>query len=190
MNASLPLPIRTARLTLRDFVPSDLTSVLAYTSDPLVTRFMYCSPMSLSQTHEFLLQVIGAQRQRPRASWELAVVRSSDQALLGACDISLDEHGDGDLGYILARFAWGHGYASEAAAAIVRHGFNVLRLPRIFGLCHVAHRASARVLEKAGLRRESLIERCKTVKGEQWDMLVYSRTRETWDERASGRVRQ
>ena len=174
------LPIRTERLVLRDLLPSDLEALHACTSDPGVTHFMYYAPMSLSQTEQYLREMIAAQLLRPRRAWELAIVRSADGVVLGACDITLNEPGAGDLGYLLARFAWGYGYATEAACAMVREGFETLGLERIDGLCHIEHLASAHVLEKAGLLHERLLRSYKTVKGEPWDMLLYSRTRDAW----------
>jgi RimJ/RimL family protein N-acetyltransferase len=180
MSPRLRLPIRTERLVLRDLLSSDLEALHACTSDPDVTRFMYYSPMSLTQTEEYLHDMIAAQLLRPRKAWELAIVRAADGVLLGACDITLHERGAGDLGYLLARFAWGYGYATEAARAMVREGFETLGLKRIDALCHIEHLASAHVLEKAGLLQERLLRSHKIVKGEPWDMLLYSRTRDAW----------
>jgi len=51
----------------------------------------------------------------------------------------------------------GLGYATEAARGLVRAGFEQLGVARIFATCDVANRASARVLEKAGLRRDEFV---------------------------------
>jgi [ribosomal protein S5]-alanine N-acetyltransferase len=180
MSAWLCLPVQTARLMLRDFVAADLPALHACTSDPAVTRYMYYAPMTEAQTREYLLELLASQMQRPRMRWDLAVVRTGDGEVLGACDITCDERGGGDVGYILARSAWGQGYASEAARAMVGQGFEALGLKRIDGMCHADHGASARVLEKAGLRRHSLHPKLRAVKGESWDMLLYSRSRDSW----------
>jgi RimJ/RimL family protein N-acetyltransferase len=186
MSPRLRLPIRTERLVLRDLVPSDLEALYACTSDPDVTRFMYYAPMSLTQTEEYLAEMIAAQLLWPRRAWELAIVRARDGVFLGACDLMRHPHvgaqdsGAADLGYLLARFAWGYGYATEAARAVVRQGFETLGLERIDALCHSGHLASAHVLEKAGLLHERLLRSHKIVKGEPWDMLLYSRTRDSW----------
>lgn len=182
MSAAIPLPIRTERLLLRDLALQDLRALFACTSDPDVTRFMYYAPMSLAETEDYLQQLIATQHERPRSSWHLAVVRASDQRVLGVCDVTCDTKGHADLGYMLAPFAWGQGYASEAACAMVRHAFETLGLERIAGLCHTAHQASAHVLEKAGLVLETVVRDCKTLKGEQWDMLLYGRSRASWSQ--------
>jgi ribosomal-protein-alanine N-acetyltransferase len=56
-----------------------------------------------------------------------------------------------EVGYRLAPDAWGRGYATEGARALVRYGFDQLGLDRIIGLTHPDNAASQRVLQKAGL---------------------------------------
>jgi RimJ/RimL family protein N-acetyltransferase len=58
-----------------------------------------------------------------------------------------------EIGWRLVQTAWGHGYASEAAAPIVRHGFETAGLDRIIAEIHPEHVRSHRVAEKLGLRR-------------------------------------
>jgi RimJ/RimL family protein N-acetyltransferase len=55
-----------------------------------------------------------------------------------------------EVGYRLARPFWGKGYATEATAALVRYGFETLRLPAICGIAEVRNVASNRVLAKVG----------------------------------------
>ena len=57
-----------------------------------------------------------------------------------------------EVGYRLRPQAWGRGYATEGARALVRYGFDTLGLYRIIGLTHPDNVASQRVLQKAGLR--------------------------------------
>ncbi len=63
-----------------------------------------------------------------------------------------DQTLDIELGYRLLPGAWGRGYATEGARAVVRYGFVDLGLFRIIGLTHPGNLASHRVLQKAGLR--------------------------------------
>jgi hypothetical protein len=58
-----------------------------------------------------------------------------------------------EIGWRLVQAAWGQGYASEAAAAIVRHGFETTGLDRVIAEIHPEHVRSQRVAEKLGLRR-------------------------------------
>ena len=59
---------------------------------------------------------------------------------------------DVEVGYRLLPPAWGQGFATEGARALLRHGFDTLGLYRIIGLTHPDNGASQRVLQKAGLR--------------------------------------
>jgi RimJ/RimL family protein N-acetyltransferase len=63
------------------------------------------------------------------------------------------------FGYCLARDAWGHGFATEAATAFVDFVLNNPAYWRIQAFCDVENRASARVLEKAGLKLEGTLRR-------------------------------
>ena len=56
------------------------------------------------------------------------------------------------MGYLLSRRVWGRGYATEAARAAVRYGFEVAGLQAIIGLVHPENAASIRVLEKCGMK--------------------------------------
>ncbi len=57
------------------------------------------------------------------------------------------------IGYGLAKSAWGRGYATEMASALMRYAFEDLKLPRIAGMASLPNVASQRVLEKIGLER-------------------------------------
>lgn len=82
-------------------------------------------------------------------------------------------------GYVLARDAWGYGYATEALDAMVTVA-RELGVRRLYALCHLDNLASAHVLEKCGFIRESLLERHTEFpnldSGRAEDCLCYSRT--------------
>lgn len=184
MFRRLTLPIRTQRLLLRDFVVADFGAIHAYSSDPEVTRFMFFGPRDEADSQDYLQGMLESQAREPRFVWELAVVRCSDDRLIGACDLTLEDEREGDLGYILARHAWGEGYATEAARAMVDAGFRQLGLERIFATCDVGNVASAHVLEKVGLRREALLKNHKQAKGRWWDSYLYGIAQSEWQQTA------
>src|SRR5262249_7828135 len=115
---------------------------------------MFYEPRDEAETRAYLQEMHQSQNADPRPGFERAIVRRDDGRLIGACDLTLAAKREADLGYILARHAWGSGYATEAARALVDAGFSELRLTRIFATCDVANHASARVLERVGLRRQ------------------------------------
>src|SRR5205085_2661675 len=76
--------------------------------------------------------------------------------------------------YVLARDVWGHGYAAEAGRAVLGFGFEELRLHRIFVDIDPRNRASLRVAEKLGLRREGHFVETAWVKGQWTDCVVFA----------------
>jgi RimJ/RimL family protein N-acetyltransferase len=142
----------TERLALREFRPSDVATLHRLDSDPRVMRY------------------IGDGSTRSRAAVDAAVRRSmkyygtypglgvwpaEDRASGGFigwfCLKYVPDTVEIEVGYRLAPDAWGRGYATEGALALVRYGLDELGLLRIIGLTHPDNAASQRVLLKAGL---------------------------------------
>jgi RimJ/RimL family protein N-acetyltransferase len=177
---AISLPLRTARLTLRDFVPTDFDAIHSYASDPEVTRYMFYEPRTAADTHAYLERMLASQREEPRMIWELGAVETVHDRLVGACDLTLVNTQEADLGFIFWREVWGMGYATEAARALVRAGFQQFGLIRIFATCDIANHASSRVLKRAGLQREATLENHKYAKGRWWTSFLYSVRRAQW----------
>jgi len=78
------------------------------------------------------------------------------------------------LGYCYDRAAWGRGYATEAASEILDFGFDVLLLHRVWAGCDPENVASARVLEKLGMRLEGHLRESERIRGAYRDTLVYA----------------
>src|SRR5713226_6043027 len=179
-TVSLRLPIRTVRLFLRDLELHDLDAIHAYASDPEVTRYMFYGPRTEADTRDYLDRRIASQREVPRMVWELGVLLAGDRRLVGTCDLALEKPDEGDLGFIFSPDVWGRGYATEAARAMVRAGFEQLGLTRIVATCNVSNTASAHVLEKAGLQREATLEDHRFAKGVWWTSFMYAIPRDRW----------
>jgi ribosomal-protein-alanine N-acetyltransferase len=176
----LDLPIVTERLVLRDFVEQDYDAVHAFAADSDVTLHMFHGPRTPADTRDYLERTIAAQAARPRLIWELGVVHRASGAVIGACDLTVDNGGEADLGYIFRRDMWGCGYATEAVQALIDAGFAQMRLTWIYALCEAGHAASARVLEKAGLEHVRTVERHREARGRWWDMELFGIRRADW----------
>jgi len=177
--------LATERLLLRDFVEDDWQAVHEYAVDPEVVRFMDWGPNTEQQTKDFVARTIGHRHEEPRRAFELAVVLKDSNRLIGGCGlrISRPEHHCGDFGYTFHRQFWGHGYATEASREIVRFGFDVCSLHRIFATCDAQNAGSAHVLEKLGMRRESHFLHDKWQR-EQWrDSFLYAILVDEWKAR-------
>ena len=147
MNA--PSRIDTARLLLTPPQAADAAELFErYASDEDVVRFVgWPRHRSLADTMAFLTFSAAEWASRPAGPY---VIRSrTDGRLLGGTGLSFDGPGEAMTGYVLAQDAWGQGYASEALAAMVALAAQ-LGVRRLYALCHPAHLASRRVLEKCG----------------------------------------
>jgi RimJ/RimL family protein N-acetyltransferase len=156
--------IETPRLLLRPPRALDLCEFVALGADPEVMRYIGTGatqrPDEAARWLEGMLRE-GASEASGIPGWMVATTRQTGAwvglAVLKRMGPRHEEAiGEGPLvevGYRLSRLHWGHGYATEAAAALVRYGFLVLNLPAVAGIADVRNGASNRALEKAGLVR-------------------------------------
>jgi HAD superfamily hydrolase (TIGR01509 family) len=140
-----------ARFWLREIVPADAEEFFALNSDPEVVRYTGDGPFaSLEAARGFLLGYADYARFK-MGRW--AVIDKASGENLGWCGLKTLETGEVDLGYRLHRRHWGQGVATETSRAALDYGFRVLGLREIIAQVVPANVASARVLEKLGLRR-------------------------------------
>lgn len=173
-----PERIETARLLIRRPRAGDAKAILErYAGDPEVTRYVgWPAHRSISSTRAFLA-VSDAEWSRWPAGPYLVESRS-DGALLGGTGLGFETPFRASTGYIFARDAWGHGYATEALQAMVTIAPG-LGIRRLYALCHADHRASARVLEKCDFTREGTLRQYAAFpnlgSGAICDVLCYAR---------------
>jgi RimJ/RimL family protein N-acetyltransferase len=168
------MELRTVRLILREFRLDDEVAVHHYASDEEVTRYTTWGPNSPAETAAYLSEVARKAAREPRTSFTLAVTTLDDE-LIGVANLTIaDAESTGELGYVLARESWEHGYATEVARRLIVFGFDELGLRRITATCHPDNLASARVLEKAGLHFEGTIRDHLRVRGEwrEWRLFA------------------
>lgn len=86
-----------------------------------------------------------------------AVIENASGAFIGDCGITIqdiDGKEEYEVGYRIVKSRWGRGYAHEAAAAMVKYGFEVLALNRLCSYMASDHVQSRRVAEKLGMTLE------------------------------------
>jgi ribosomal-protein-alanine N-acetyltransferase len=146
--------VQTARLRLRPFTPADLDALAAIYGDPDVMRYMRTGHPAPRERVQFVIDYyIRYWQEHPFGLW--AVERQADGALIGQCGLfHLDGTPEVEVAYLLAKAAWGRGFATEAAAAGLRYGFETADLDRIVAVVRPQNIASQRVLAKIGLHYE------------------------------------
>ncbi len=172
---------RTERLLLREFAEDDWPALHAVESHPEVARYQSFDARTDDESRAYVLGALADAASVPRRTWDLAVILAADDRLIGRCGLGLDEdRAQAMLWYTLHPSAWGRGYATEAARAMVAFGFRDLRLHRIWADCDPANAASWRVLEKLGMRREGHLRENAFVKGAWADSLIYAVLAREW----------
>lgn len=178
-----PMRLETERLILRDFVRDDWRRVLDYQSDPLYLRYNEWTERTPEAVQQFVGWFLDHQRQKPRVKFQLAITLKSGGRLIGNCGIRMEraEAVEADIGYELDPAYWNHGYATEAARAIVDFGFRRLGVHRIWAACVADNTGSAHVLEKLGMKLEGRSRENKYYKGRWWDSLYYAILVPEWE---------
>lgn len=174
--------LTTQRLVLREFEPDDWEALHAVESRPEVARYQSFEPRTPDESRLYVLEANQAAAEDPRLTYDLAAVLADDGRIIGRCGLGIgdEEPREAMLWYTLHPDAWGRGYATEAARAMVNFGFRGLGLHRIWADCDPANVASWRVLEKLGMRREGHLRENAWVKGEWVDSLIYAILEREW----------
>ncbi|UVI30690.1 GNAT family N-acetyltransferase [Paenibacillus spongiae] len=146
--------VETERLILREFTHGDAAAVHEYASDPAVVRHMSWGPNTEEETLDYIHHMMETQSRKPRVEFEMAVILKETQALIGGTGIFVHSPGQGEIGYCYYPLYWGRGYAAEAAAALLRFGFQELGFHRIFATCRPDNAGSTRVMQKLGMKYE------------------------------------
>ena len=160
------ITLQTERLLLRPLGPGDRDTTHAYAGDRGNARYMLHLPNdTLEETVAFLAMVSADWAKEAPENYEFAI--TLDGRHIGAISVTRYEGGaDWELGWILHRDYWGHGYATEAAAAIRDFAFQQLGVQKLVAHCDARNRGSFRVMERIGMTLES-DDGVRTNRGEQ-----------------------
>lgn len=138
--------IVTDRLLLRHITLADAPAVFAWTSDPAVNRFMsYPLHKDIDMTRQWIKSIAGE-------AFEFGFYRRDTGLLIGTGGVGKNREGEHELGYNLRRDAWGQGFATEAARAMLAWAYRLHGI-RDFSARHaLANRASEKVIRKCGFQ--------------------------------------
>ena len=175
--------IETKRLALRPFGREDLDVVLGLYGDEEVMRYMPYPVMDREAAQDLLDTFAAGWEAEPQVHYEMAVVCTETGEKIGRAEITRDYAGESAMiGWMLIPGAWGKGYATEIAEALIGFCFGELKLRRVYALCHPDNTASWKVMEKCGMRREAhYVRKCRYDKadGVRWeDELEYALLRD------------
>lgn len=156
--------LRTPRLLLRRFRLDDAPAFHAAMSDPEVMRFWSTAPhVDLAETEGWIAKTIAA----TEAGDADEFIVEHQSAVIGKVGLWRDD----EVGFLMMREAWGHGFAAEAARALIARGF-ASGLQRITAEAHPDNERSLGLLSRLGFRRTGYAERTFCVDG-VWSDSVY-----------------
>jgi ribosomal-protein-alanine N-acetyltransferase len=164
--------LRTERLLLRPWRFSDLEDAFANASDPEWARYLWRVPQPYTHrdAEEFIARAVAD-------GWNgqaLFAVEFEGHAVGGVRLGIVDSAGmTGSIGYNVSPLHWGKGIATEAVDAVLRYGFETLKLQRIFATADARNLASIRIMQKVGMRHEGTLRRHRYYRGEHADEVHY-----------------
>jgi RimJ/RimL family protein N-acetyltransferase len=176
-------PIQTPRLLLRPIALSDVDALVAYRSIPEVCRYVPFEPMTRADVEARIAgRWANHSLDDEGQTLTLAVVRRDTGELIG--DVILmwhsREHLGGEIGYVFSPAAAGHGYATEAAHALLHLAFDELGLRRVIARLDARNTGSARVAARVGMRQEAHLVQNEWFKGEWGDELDFAILASEW----------
>jgi RimJ/RimL family protein N-acetyltransferase len=176
--------LETERLLLRPLKLDDaaILAKLAGRREIADTTLAIPHPYSQDQARKWIETQIG-----PRGTTHevvFAITAKEGSRLIGTVGLrDIDkEHSQAELGFWVGVEFWGKGYATEASAAVLRFGFEELKLNRIYAQHMARNPASGRVLEKIGMRREGCLRQRVSKWGVFEDVILLAILREDWSE--------
>lgn len=146
--------LRTERLILRDWRDADVAPFAALNADPEVGQFIL-GPLERTKSDALADRIRIAIAERGWGLWAVEIV--GGEPFIGFTGITPINFEAAfapatEIGWRLARSAWGHGYATEAANAVLAHAFETLGFDALVSITATINRRSRRVMERIGMR--------------------------------------
>lgn len=173
--------LETKRLLLRRLTDDDAADVYNYAKNGEVARYMpWDAHQSLEDAKTFIRM---AQQQLDLdQTCDLGIEYKPTGRIIGSIGItSIDKYNRcGMVGYALSQNYWGQGLTTEALHRLIRYMFEELRLNRIEAYHIIQNKSSGRVMQKAGMKYEGVLQKKLFIKGDYCDVKLYAILRDEW----------
>ncbi|USL40579.1 GNAT family N-acetyltransferase [Priestia megaterium] len=165
----------TPRTTLREITEADADDIFDCFSQEEVIKYYGQEKFKTIQEALVLIDIF-AENYRNQKGMRWGIERLDTGELIGTVGFNQwnQKHKRAEIGYELHPQHWGHGYASEAASAVMTYGFDTLQLVRIGAVVFLENKASQHVLEKLGFQKEGVLKNYMYQNGKAHDTFVYS----------------
>lgn len=168
--------INTERLLIRKFKEEDWHKVYEYTSNPVVMKYIPEGVLTEEEAKSFVSKNSGETAEK------FPVIFLEKNELIGHIEFHpyFGNH-TYEIGWVFNPKYFNKGYASEAAKAVLKYGFEEMKLHRVIATCQPENPASYRVMEKIGMRREGYHKKCIPHGNEWWDEYYYAILEDEWN---------
>lgn len=174
--ATGPETIETERLVLRPLTDEDAESVFEYCSDPEVSKFTTWMSHKTLEDSKALIAYAKQNYQRSIPEPYAMTLKGQPRTVVGTVGwfwVS-QSHKNIEIAYALSRSLWGQGLAYEASNAVIKSALKDHDIHRISSRCIAENVASARVMEKLGMKAEGTQRQAMFVKGRYVDIKTYA----------------
>jgi RimJ/RimL family protein N-acetyltransferase len=153
-----PKILKTERLRLRKAKLADAEAIFRqYAQDPEVTKYVsWRAHQSIDETREYMRMCSLAWDVGKAFHWVIELREDKQVIGMMIARVNIEKW---ELGFVLARAHWGRGYMTEAVKSIIAWALKQQDIFRVWAVCDVDNKASARVMEKAGMLREGVLRR-------------------------------
>ena len=175
--------ITTDRLVLRPYTLDDCAELTRVIGRPEIYETTLNIPHPYTED-DARTYISGNEEARAKdQDFPCAMTLKDTDAIIGGCGLIVNSRFEcAEMGYWIAVEHWGKGYATEAAKAIIRHGFDVLNLNCIEAHHFITNPASGRVLTKAGMNFEGRLRQRVKKDGRFLDIDMYSIIRSEYED--------
>ena len=153
-----PKILKTERLRLRKARLADAEAIFRqYAQDPEVTKYVsWRAHQAIDETRDYMRMCLLAWDVGKAFHW--VIEKRDDKEVIGMmiARVSAEKW---ELGFVLARVHWGQGYMTEAVKGVIAWALKQKDIFRVWAVCDIDNKASARVMEKAGMQREGILTR-------------------------------
>ncbi|WP_249435634.1 GNAT family protein [Paenibacillus sp. Marseille-Q4541] len=165
--------METERLIIREFEAGDWMDVHRYASDVRVTKYTLWGPNEEEDSKAFIQFCMEDQQKINRDEYSLAVENKYTGEFLGGVNI-IFMGSNAEIGYCFHPDYWGKGYASEAASAMLKFGFEQPEVHRIYATCRPGNVGSSKVMKRIGMTQEGVLREHVFYNGEYHSSLLFS----------------
>ncbi|WP_291725805.1 GNAT family N-acetyltransferase [Bernardetia sp.] len=186
-NALENIQLESKNLILNSLSYKDIPKIIEYAGNRKVSDNLLNLPFPYHERDAVFWINMANEGRDIGDAYKFAIRLKADQALsfIGGIGLMIDKkHNKAELGYWIAEPFWGQGLVSEAVGAMIKFGFEVLELNKIFANHFISNPASGKVMIKNGMIKEAYIKDHYKKGDEYMDVIQYRLTKEEYQMRS------